>query len=52
MDKFHLFAAALVVIISGVFAVARFLLKEVHEFWRFVQSLHWKRPRRNFEPEL
>jgi hypothetical protein len=52
MEKFDLFAAGLVVVIAGALAVARFLLKEVHEFWRFVQSLHWKRPRRNFEPEL
>ena len=52
MEKFHLFAAAPVVVIPGALAVAKFLLEEVHELWRFVQSLHWKRPRRNFEPEL
>jgi hypothetical protein len=52
MEKFHFFAAALIVVIPGVLAVARFLLKELHEFSLFVQSLRWKRPAPPFEPDL
>jgi hypothetical protein len=41
MEKFHFTAAALIVVIAGVLAIARFLLKELNEFWMFIRSLRW-----------
>jgi hypothetical protein len=39
MEKFKLFLALIVIVASSVLAVAKFLLVELHDFWRFLQHL-------------
>lgn len=42
MEQFHFTAALMVVVVPGALAVAKFVVKEFHEFWRFLQGLRWK----------
>jgi hypothetical protein len=41
MEKFKLFLVMLAVVATTLFAVAKFLLFELEEFWHFLQHLQW-----------
>lgn len=41
MEKLKLLLLMLIIIVSAVLAVAKFLLIEGHDFWVFVSSLRW-----------
>jgi hypothetical protein len=41
MDKLKLLLVVSVLLVSTMIAAAKFLLMELHDFWLFVQHLHW-----------
>jgi hypothetical protein len=41
MERFKVLLVIVVVVVSTVLAVARFLVTEIHDFWEFLWRFQW-----------